>query len=113
MVLPRSHTGNIFPSWTVVVRRHHVYVREFHLPSCNSVTTFPIPLLFSLCWPFFFPVAEFLVILVLNLRSRDLRLILGRAPLYNFILICVSHRLNMGQISKSIFGLLCAALLIG
>ncbi len=37
MYLPRSHTGNIFPSWTVVVRRHHVYVREFHRPSCNSV----------------------------------------------------------------------------
>ncbi len=37
MYLPRSHTGNIFPSWTVVVRRHHVYVREFHLLSCNSV----------------------------------------------------------------------------
>jgi hypothetical protein len=36
MYLPRSYTGNIFPSWTVVVRRHHVYVREFHLPSCNS-----------------------------------------------------------------------------
>ncbi len=35
--LPRSHTGNIFQSWTVVVRRHHVYVREFHHPSCNSV----------------------------------------------------------------------------
>jgi hypothetical protein len=35
--LPRSQTGNIFPSWTVVVRRHHVYVREFHLPSCYSV----------------------------------------------------------------------------
>ena len=33
MYLPRSHTGNIFPSWTVVVRRHHVYEREFHLPS--------------------------------------------------------------------------------
>ncbi len=37
MYLPRPHTGNIFPSWTVVVRRHHVYVREFHRPSCNSV----------------------------------------------------------------------------
>jgi hypothetical protein len=37
MYLPRSHTGNIFPSWIVVVRRHHVYVREFHRPSCNSV----------------------------------------------------------------------------
>ncbi len=37
MIVPRSHTGNIFQSWTVVVRRHHVYVREFHLPSCNSV----------------------------------------------------------------------------
>jgi hypothetical protein len=40
MYLPRSHTENIFPSWTVVVRRHHVYVREFHLPSCNSVSIF-------------------------------------------------------------------------
>ncbi len=37
MYLPRSHTGNIFPSRTVVVWRHHVYVREFHRPSCNSV----------------------------------------------------------------------------
>jgi hypothetical protein len=37
MYLPLSHTGNIFPSWTVVIRRHHVYVREFHRPSCNSV----------------------------------------------------------------------------
>ncbi len=37
MNLSRSHMGNIFPSWTVVVWRHHVYVREFHRPSCNSV----------------------------------------------------------------------------
>jgi hypothetical protein len=37
MYLSRAHTGNIFPSWTVVVWRHHVYVREFHGPSCNSV----------------------------------------------------------------------------
>jgi hypothetical protein len=37
MYLSRSHTGNIFPPWTVVVWRHHVYVREFHRPSCNSV----------------------------------------------------------------------------
>jgi hypothetical protein len=36
MYLPRFHTGNIFPSWTVVVWRHHVYAREFHLSSCNS-----------------------------------------------------------------------------
>jgi hypothetical protein len=36
MYLSRSRTGNIFPSWTVVVRRHHVYVPEFHCPSCNS-----------------------------------------------------------------------------
>ncbi len=36
MYLPLSHTGNIFPSWTVVVRRHYVYEREFHLPSCIS-----------------------------------------------------------------------------
>ncbi len=26
MYLSRSHTENIFPSWTVVVWRHHVYV---------------------------------------------------------------------------------------
>ena len=39
MYLSRSRTGNIFPSWTVVVRRHHVYVREFHLPSCNSAVS--------------------------------------------------------------------------
>jgi hypothetical protein len=37
MNLSRSHTGNIFPSWTIVVWRHHVYVQEFHRPSCNSV----------------------------------------------------------------------------
>ncbi len=37
MHLPRSHTGNIFPLWTIVVWRHHVYVREFHCQSCNSV----------------------------------------------------------------------------
>jgi hypothetical protein len=36
MYLYRSRTGNIFPSWTIVVWRHHVYVREFHRPSCNS-----------------------------------------------------------------------------
>jgi hypothetical protein len=43
MYLPRSHTGNIFPSWTVVVRRHHVYVREFHHPSCYSVDQSDFP----------------------------------------------------------------------
>ncbi len=37
MYLSRSLTGNTFPSGTVVVWRHHVYVREFHHPSCNSV----------------------------------------------------------------------------
>ncbi len=36
MYLSRSHTENIFPSWTVVVWRHHVYVPEFHRPSCDS-----------------------------------------------------------------------------
>ncbi len=41
MYLSRSRTGNIFPSWTVVVRRHHVYVPEFHCPSCNSVVAPP------------------------------------------------------------------------
>jgi hypothetical protein len=30
MYLSRSHTENIFPSWTVVVWRHHVYAPEFH-----------------------------------------------------------------------------------
>jgi hypothetical protein len=36
MYLSRSHAENIFPSWTVVVWRHHVYVPEFHRPSCDS-----------------------------------------------------------------------------
>jgi hypothetical protein len=37
MYLSRSRTGNIFPYRTVVVLRHHVYVPEFHDPSCYSV----------------------------------------------------------------------------
>jgi hypothetical protein len=37
MYLSRSRTGNIFPYKTVVVLRHHVYVPEFHDPSCYSV----------------------------------------------------------------------------
>ncbi len=40
MYLSCSHTENIFPSWTVVVWRHHVYVLEFHRPSCDSVSIF-------------------------------------------------------------------------
>jgi hypothetical protein len=36
MYLSRSRTGNIFPYRTVVVLRHHVYVPEFHDPSCYS-----------------------------------------------------------------------------
>jgi hypothetical protein len=39
MYLSRSRTGNIFPYRTVVVLRHHVYVPEFHDPSCYSVGT--------------------------------------------------------------------------
>jgi hypothetical protein len=39
MYLSRSRTGNIFPYRTVVVLRHHVYVPEFHDPSCYSVRT--------------------------------------------------------------------------
>jgi hypothetical protein len=38
MYLSRSRTGNIFPYRTVVVLRHHVYVPEFHDPSCYSVS---------------------------------------------------------------------------
>jgi hypothetical protein len=37
IIYPSLIRENIFSSWTVVVRRHHVYVQEFHLPSCNSV----------------------------------------------------------------------------
>ncbi len=40
--LPRSQTGNIFPSLTnltVVLRRHPVWVREFHLQFCYSAGT--------------------------------------------------------------------------
>jgi hypothetical protein len=40
MYLSRSRTGNIFPYRTVVVLRHHVYVPEFHDPSCYSVQRF-------------------------------------------------------------------------
>ncbi len=42
MYLPRSHTGNIFPSWTIVVRHHHVYLRKFDRPSCNSAASFSV-----------------------------------------------------------------------
>jgi hypothetical protein len=41
MYLSRSRTGNIFPYRTVVVLRHHVYVPEFHDPSCYSVVIQP------------------------------------------------------------------------
>jgi hypothetical protein len=41
MYLSRSRTGNIFPYRTVVVLRHHVYVPEFHDPSCYSVDRHP------------------------------------------------------------------------
>ncbi len=41
---PRPHTGNICPSW-----RHHVYVRQFHLPSCYSEGCSIAQLV--ACWP--------------------------------------------------------------
>jgi hypothetical protein len=56
MYLSLSRTGNIFPSWTVVVRRHHVYVPEFHCPSCNSVGMYEyvhctvVSAISEICW---------------------------------------------------------------
>ncbi len=47
-----------FPSWKVVIRRHHVYVREFHRPSCNSAWSYLIHLL-----SFLFETCEMLNIL--------------------------------------------------
>ncbi len=75
MYLPRSHTGNIFPSWTVVVRRHHVSSREFHLPSCNSAEATSLVVLRMIIKPKVFK------------SQSDLR----SPPQHRFILLCLSQ----------------------
>jgi hypothetical protein len=52
MYLSRSRSGNIFPYRTVVVLRHHVYVPEFHDPSCYSVPVYSSVLQTGICFSF-------------------------------------------------------------